>query len=180
MDYTLPPSPLIQGLCVPLVAALDAKGVFDGASQEKLLAYVSRGESGAGAQAVFSNGSTGEWRRLDPGARKRVTEAVHYALAGGRGPRLWAGASDATAGGVLAALEHALKIGAHAGVVAPLAVQDVKDPVSLFHRHITPLYQRGGKGLPILLYDNPEEYRHGRQDKLRTSQVKQLARLDYV
>ncbi|HTB34441.1 MAG TPA: dihydrodipicolinate synthase family protein, partial [bacterium] len=180
MDYTLPPSPLIQGLCVPLVAALDAKGVFDTASQEKLLAAVSRGETGAGAQAVFSNGSTGEWQRLDPGARRRVTEAVHYALAGGRGPRLWAGASDATAGGVLAALEHALKIGAHAGVVAPLAVQDVKDPVSLFHRHITPLYQRLGKGLPILLYDNPEEYRHGRQDKLRTSQVKQLARLDYV
>jgi arabinose-5-phosphate isomerase len=180
VDYLLPASPLIQGLCVPLVTALDAKGQLDAVSQEKLLAFVSRGEAGAGAQAVFSNGTTGEWRRLPLALRLKSTEAVHYALSGGRGPKLWAGVNDAAAGGLLQGLEHALKLGAAAAVVAPLAVEDVKDPLTLFHRHITPLYQRLGKGLPVFLYDNPEEFRHGRQDRLRTSQVKQLARLDYV
>jgi|GEM_PF-96069 arabinose-5-phosphate isomerase len=180
MDYLLPPSPLIQGLCVPLVTALDAKGQLDPASQERLLAFVSRGEAGAGAQAVFTNGTTGEWRRLPLAQRLKCTEAVHYALSGGRGPKLWAGVNDAAAGGVLQGLEHGLKLGVAAAVVAPLSVEDVKDPLALFHRHITPLYQRLGKGLPVFLYDNPEEFRRGRQDRLRTAQVKQLARLDYV
>lgn len=180
MDYLLPTSPLIQGLCVPLVTALDTKGQLDVPSQERLLAFVSRGEAGAGAQAVFTNGTSGEWRRLPLATRLKVTEAVHYALAGGRGPKLWAGVTDAAASGILQGLEHGLKLGVAAAVVAPLAVEDVKDPLALFHRHVTPLYQRLGKGLPLFLYDNPEEFRRGRQDHLRTSQVKQLARLDYV
>jgi arabinose-5-phosphate isomerase len=180
MDYLLPSAPLIHGLCVPAVCALDAKGGFDAASQEKLAAFLARGEAGAGAQALFSNGTTGEWSRLDAAVQRRVTETLHYALAGGRGPSLWAGVSAASAGALLQNLEHALKLGAQAAVVAPLAVADVPDPLALFHRHITPLYQRLGKGLPVFLYDNPDEYKQGKADRLRTRQVKQLARLDYV
>lgn len=179
MDYILPPLPLVNGLCVPLVTALDSQGRFDPASQEKLTAFVAAGEFGGGALALFSNGTSGEWRSFELDVRLKVTETVRYAL-GGRGPVLWAGVNDVTAGGVLRGLEHALKIGAQAAVVAPLAVGDVPDPVALFHRHITPLYQRLAKGLPVFLYDNPHEYRQGRRDRLRTAQVKRLARLDYV
>lgn len=180
MDYLLPPSPLITGLCVPMVTALDAQGNFDAASQEKLVAFLARGEAGAGAQALFSNGTSGEWHRLDLAVRLKVTETTHYALSGGRGPKLWAGVSAPSAGAVLQGLEHALKLGADAAVIAPLATADVPDPLALFHRHVTPLYQRLGKGLPVLLYDNPDEYKQGKQDRLRTRQVKQLARLDYI
>lgn len=163
-----------------MITALDAQGRYDAASQEKLTAYLARGEAGGGAQALFTNGTTGEWHRLDAGLQRQVTETVHYALAGGRGPGLWAGVSADSAGGVLQNLEHALKLGAQAAVIAPLAVGDVPDPFALFHRHISPLYQRLGKGLPVILYDNPDEYRQGKRDRLRTRQVKQLARLDYV
>lgn len=180
MDYLLPPSPLIQGLCVPVVTALDAQGAFDPASQERLADFLARGEAGAGAQGLLSNGTSGEWQRLDISVRRRCTEALRSALAGGPGPKLWAGVSAPSVGEVLQGLEHALKAGADAAVLAPLAVADVPDPLALFHRHITPLYQRLGKGLPVLLYDNPDEYKQGKQDRLRTRQVKQLARLDYV
>ena len=180
MDYSLPNAPLIQGLSVPVITALDPQGRLDAPSQEKLAAFLAAGEAGAGAQALFTNGTTGEWNRLDGATRRQATEVTHYALAGGRGPRVWAGVSDPSAGGLLLGLEHALKLGVAAGVVAPLAVEDVKDVTALFHRHVTPLYQRLGKGLPLFLYDNPEEYKHGRQDHLRTREVKQLSRLDYV
>jgi len=180
MDYLLPPAPLVHGLCVPLVTALDASGRFDPVGQERLADFATRGESGSGAQALFTNGTSGEWRQLDPALRRSVTETVHYALSGGRGPRLWAGVNDRTAGGVAANLEHALTLGAAAAVVAPLAVEDVRDAGALFNRHITPLYQRLGRALPVFLYDNPDSFRRGRQDRLRTREVKQLARLDYV
>jgi D-arabinose 5-phosphate isomerase GutQ/dihydrodipicolinate synthase/N-acetylneuraminate lyase len=181
MDYSLPGAPLIHGLCVPMVTALDAQGRFDAASQERLVAFLARGENGAGgAQALFTNGTSGEWHHFDPGTRMAVTETVHYALSGGRGPRLWAGVNDCAAEGVVANLEHAVKLGASAAVIAPLAVENIADAGELFHRHISPLYQRLGKGLPLFLYDNPDAYRLGRQDRLRTGEVKQLARLDYV
>ncbi|HTB23250.1 MAG TPA: dihydrodipicolinate synthase family protein [bacterium] len=181
MDYVLPGAPLIHGLCVPMVTALDAQGRFDAASQERLVAFLARGENGSGgAQALFTNGTSGEWHHFEPGIRLAVTETAHYALSGGRGPRLWAGINDRAAEGVVANLEHAVKLGASAAVVAPLAVENIPDAGSLFHRHISPLYQRLGKGLPLFLYDNPDVYRMGRQDRLRTGEVKQLARLDYV
>jgi arabinose-5-phosphate isomerase len=180
MDYLIPPAPLVQGLVVPMITALDAEGRFDPVSQERLVAYLAQGEAGAGALALFSNGTSGEWSRLDAAVRLKVTECAHYGLAGGRGPRLWAGINDKAAGVVVANLEHALKLGASAAVLAPLAVEDVRDVGALFHRHISPLYQRLGKGLPLFLYDNPDVYRRGRQDRLRTREVKQLARLDYV
>jgi arabinose-5-phosphate isomerase len=163
-----------------MVTALDDKGGFDASSQEKLTAFLARGEAGAGAQALFTNGSSAEWRRCSLETQRKATETVRYALSGGRGPSLWAGVSAESAGTMLGNIEHALKVGAQAVVVAPLAVQDVKDPLALFHRHISPLYQRLGKGLPVFLYDNPDEYQQGKQDRLRTRQVKQLARLDYV
>ncbi|MGH7442119.1 MAG: dihydrodipicolinate synthase family protein, partial [bacterium] len=179
MDYQLSPSPLIQGLCVPMVTALDEGGAFDAPGQERLTDFLVRGDGG-GAQALFSNGTSGEWTRLDPATRRRVSETVHYALSRGRGPRLWAGVSDRNARGITDNLEHALKLGAAAAVVAPLAVEDIPDVLALFHRHISPLYQRLGRGLPIFLYDNPDAYHLGAQDRLRTEEVKQLARLDYI
>jgi arabinose-5-phosphate isomerase len=181
MDYLLPPAPLINGVCVPVVTALDEQGRFDPAGQERLVGFLVRGEHGSGgAQALFTNGTSGEWHHLAREVRLQVTETVHYALSGGRGPRLWAGVNDRAAGGVVANLEHAVKLGAAAAVVAPLAVEDIPGAGALFHRHIGPLYARLGRGLPIFLYDNPDVYRLGRQDRLRTREVKQLARLDYV
>jgi len=164
-----------------MVTALDAQGRFDPAGQERLVSFLARGESGAGgAQALFTNGTSGEWQRLGADVRLQVTETAHYALSGGRGPRLWAGVNDRAAEGVVSNLEHAVKLGAAAAVVAPLAVEDIPDAGALFHRHISPLYRRLGRGVPIFLYDNPDVYRLGRQDRLRTREVKQLARLDYI
>ncbi len=179
-DYSLAAPPLIKGICVPLLTALDSKGRLDIPSQERLLARVVRGEAGLGAQAVFSNGTSGEWSRLSAAHTKASTEIARDALAGAGGLGLWAGCSAKTVAGVLANLEHAIKLGVSAAVIAPLAVEDAPDCQALFHRHVTPLFQRLGKGLPVFLYDNPQEYRHGRQDHLRTREVKHLARLDYV
>ncbi len=178
MEYQIPPAPLIRGLCVPMVTALDGRGGFDAVSQERLVSRLAGEE--ARAPALFTNGTSGEWMGLDPDVRFRCTEAAHYALSGGRGPSLWAGVNDRTAAGVGRGLEHAMRIGAAAAVVAPLAVEDVADVLDLFHNHISPLYQRLGRGLPVFLYDNPDHYRHGPQDRLRTEEVKQLSRLDYV
>jgi D-arabinose 5-phosphate isomerase GutQ/sugar/nucleoside kinase (ribokinase family)/dihydrodipicolinate synthase/N-acetylneuraminate lyase len=179
VDYTLPAPPLIKGLCVPMLTALDSQGRFDAASQEKLIARLLKGEAGAGAQALFSNGTSGEWHRLSADLGRQAAQTAQYALSGG-GPSHWVGCTAASAGGVLANIEHAIKIGASSVVVAPLAVEDIPDSLNLFHRHISPLYQRLGKGLPVFLYDNPSEYKHGQQDHLKTREVKQLARLDYV
>jgi arabinose-5-phosphate isomerase len=179
LDYTLASPPLIKGVCVPLLTALDAHGKFDAASQEKLIRFALEGEAGAGAQALFSGGTSGEWHCFSPELNRQAAQACHYALSGGRVP-LWMGCSAHHAGEVVANLELALKLGASAAVVAPLGVQDVPDNLALFHRHITPLFQRLGKGLPVFLYDNPSEYRRGTQDHLRTREVKQLSRLDYV
>jgi len=79
----------------------------------------------------------------------------------------------------VANLEHAVKLGAAAAVVAPLAVEDIPDAAP-FPPPYQPLYRRLGRGVPIFLYDNPDVYRLGRQDRLRTREVKQLARLDYI
>src|SRR6478735_6684353 len=124
MDYILPPAPLINGLCVPMVTALDSTGKFDASSQEKLTAFLARGEAGAGAQALFTDGTSGEWHRCGLEIQRKATETVHYALSGGRGPSLWAGVSADSAGAVLGNIEYAIKIGANAVVLAPLAVQD--------------------------------------------------------
>jgi len=95
MDYVLSPSPLIQASASPWSRPLDEQGRFDPASQERLVSFLARGEGGAGgAQALFTNGTSGEWQRLGAEVRLQVTETVHYALSGGRGPRLWAGVND--------------------------------------------------------------------------------------
>ena len=180
MDYTLPSPPLIKGLCVPVLTPLDAQGKFDAVSQERLVAWAMQGEAGSGAQAVFSNGTSGEWHCLPPDINQQAARAVHDSLSGGRGPSFWMGCSAHSAGEVVGHLHLALKLGANAAVIAPLAVKDIPDNHALFHRHISPLFESLGRGLPVFLYDNPSEYSRGSQDHLRTREVKQLSRLDYV
>ena len=111
MDYTLAPPPLVKGLSIPLLTALDDKGRFDAASQEKLLRFALGGEAGAGAQALFSNGTSGEWHRLPTEVNHQVAQTIQYGLSGSGVP-LWMGSSAKSAAGVLGNLEHALKIGA--------------------------------------------------------------------
>jgi arabinose-5-phosphate isomerase len=179
MDYALPHAPLAQGLCVPAVTALDASGGFDARSQERLTDFLARGERGGGAQAVWTNSAAGEGLALPAGTSIRVTEAVHYALTGGWGPRLWAGISDRSAAGFAANLEAALRLQVSAVVAAPQATADVPDSVTLFLRHAVPLFVRLGKGVPVFLDEDPEAAARGRE-RLSTRELRRLARQDYV
>ena len=53
-------------------------------------------------------------------------------------------------------------------------MEDSPDPLSLFHRHIQPFFEKHGKGLPILIDDS------GSERRIKTRDLKQLARLDIL
>jgi dihydrodipicolinate synthase/N-acetylneuraminate lyase len=175
---------LVKGLSVPLLTALDEQGRLDAASQQRLCAWA--WQQGRGADIFFPSGTTGEWNRLSPETLRQVNEACLKALAAlgpsqeGEQPALWAGVTSPRLNDSLANIGHALQIGAQAAVLAPLSITDSQDPVALFRDHITPLFERVGRTLPICLYDNADIAVSQERSHLRTADLKQLSRLDYV
>src|SRR5260221_1498625 len=162
MEFKFNAEPLLKGVCAPLPSAMDESGNFDAASQERLLAWVTR--SGAGVHAVLSSPG------LEPSPVKRqANEACHFT---GAQAQHWAGVSAESVEALLANLEHALKLGVSTAVLDPLAVKDYPDPVRLFDRHILPLFERLGKGLAIVIEDS------GSERRIRTQDLKELARLE--
>lgn len=159
-------APLLKGVCAPLPLPLDEAGRFDASAQERLLAWVI--QEGAGVHAVLSASGFEAGAEL----RAQVNEVCHFETNKSQHCAHFAGVSAKNAQDLLSNLEHVLKLGVDMAVLDPMAVEDVPDPGTLFHRHIQPLFEKLGRSLPILLEDS------GSERRIRTRDLKQLARLD--
>jgi dihydrodipicolinate synthase/N-acetylneuraminate lyase len=175
-----------RGLSIPCITCLDPGGEPIDADQRRLVRWLIQG--GRGADVIFVMGTTGEWNRLDQARRHRVIRVVieetrkHESRLAQRGDRpveAWVGLTAPTRAETLETLELALDLGAHAGVIAPLAIKDLDDPVRFIARDVADLLDARGQRLPIFLYDNAD-ISVGDVPHLRTKWVKQLSRLDFV
>ena len=183
--YTLnQPNPR-RGLSVPMITACDGDGRVQEAQQRRLVRFLVN--DGWGADIVFCNGTTGEWNRLSPEERDRVIAISCEALAeenarltGHRPVELWAGITGHTVAESLGHLRTALAHGADGVVLAPLSIQDHPGVLPLFHGPITDCMDEAGRHVPLLLYDNAAIAADAAASHLRTRDVKQLSRLDYV
>ena len=174
------------GLSIPCITCLDASGEPHDADQRRLVRWLI--QAGRGADVIFAMGTTGEWNRLDQARRHRVIRVVveetrkHEARLARQGDppvEAWVGLTAPTRAETLETLELALEIGAHAGVIAPLAIRDVDDPVRFVARDVADLLDARDRRLPVFLYDNAD-ISAGDVPHLRTRWVKQLSRLDFV
>ncbi|MEE9280022.1 MAG: dihydrodipicolinate synthase family protein [Myxococcota bacterium] len=175
-----------RGLSIPCVTILDPAGDPIDADQRRLIRFLM--QSGRGADMIFAMGTTGEWNRIDQAQRHRVIRITveevrkqnpRLTQRGHREVEVWAGLTAPTARETLETLELALSVGAHGGVIAPLAISDVDDPVRFLSRDVADLLDEREARLPIFLYDNAD-IAVGREPHLRTAAVKSLSRLDFV
>lgn len=175
------------GLSIPVLTILDEGGRLLDADQRRLLRYLV--QSGFGADVLFILGTTGEWNRIPMEHRERLIVAAlderrtineHLRRLGRPPIEVWVGVTGRTRAETRVGLERALELGADAGVIAPLSIEDIGDVVTFFHREVTPLFERKGRELPLLLYDNAEIAVHPTIPHIRTRDVKRLSRLPYV
>ena len=175
-----------RGLSIPIVSCLSPDGEPNDADQRRLVRYLI--QSGRGADVLFVMGTTGEWNKLDQARRHRVIRVSveetkkhesRLVRAGERPVEAWVGLTAPTRAQTLETLELALEIGAHAGVIAPLAISDLEDPVRFLQRDVADLLDARERPLPIFLYDNAD-ISVGGQAHLRTRAVKEASRLDFV
>ncbi len=175
------------GLSIPVLTIVDEDGRLVESDQRRLFRYLV--QSGFGADILFSLGTTGEWNRISPSQRERLIalaieerRAINERLRqlGRRPVEVWVGVTGRTRAETLRSLELALELGADAGVIAPLSIEDLDEVVAFFHREVTPLFERKGRELPLLLYDNAEIAVHPRIPHIRTRDVKRLSRLPYI
>ena len=175
-----------RGLSIPCVTALAPGGEVLEEDQRRLTRYLI--QSGRGSDVVFVMGTTGEWNRLAAPARRLaiqvVVEEVRKAegrlVRSGQPPvEAWVGVTAPSARETLEALDVAIELGAHAAVIAPLAIADVGDPQRFLQREVADLLDARERRLPVFLYDNAD-IAVGEQRYLRTRWVKQLSRLDFV
>ncbi len=175
------------GLSIPVLTIVDEDGRLVESDQRRLFRYLV--QSGFGADILFGLGTTGEWNRISPSQRERLIalaieerRAINERLRQlGRSPvEVWVGVTGRTRAETLRSLALALELGADAGVIAPLSIEDIGEVVSFFHREVTPLFERKGRELPLLLYDNAEIAVHPRIPHIRTRDVKRLSRLSYI
>lgn len=175
------------GLSIPSLTILDEEGRLLESDQRRLFRYLV--QSGWGADILFILGTTGEWHRLSQGHREQLIalaveegRALNERLRRlGRPPiEVWVGVTGRTRAETLASLKLATRLGADAGVIAPLSIEDLDDVVRFFHREVTPLFERMGRELPLLLYDNAEIAVRPRIPHIRTRDVKRLSRLSYI
>jgi len=146
-------------------------------------------QGGRGADVVFAAGTTGEWDRLANPVRQQViqvcTEEVskenaQLSAAGERGAESWAGITTPTRLDTLANLEFAIACGADAAVLAPLSIQDVDDPVRFLQRDVADLLDAAQRRIPVYLYDNADIAIDPKVPHIRTRQLKEMSRLDFV
>ncbi len=178
LETAIPP----RGLSIPCVTILDAEGQLLEQDQRRLVRFLAQG--GRGADVIFVMGTTGEWNRVDAATRQRaiqvVVEEVRKSAPGAQGSlEAWVGITAPTAAQTLETLELALEIDAHAAVIAPLAIRGVADPVRFLRRDVADFLDERDRRIPIYLYDNAD-IAAGSELRLRTRQVKQLSRLDFV
>ena len=173
-------SPAPRGLSIPCVTALDPDGRLIEEDQRRLVRFLV--QRGRGADVIFAMGTTGEWNRLSQSVRLRAiqvtVEEVRKLDPSGR-LQAWVGITAPSLKETLETLELALDLNAHAGVIAPLAIDDAPDPVALVSRTLADFMDERSVSLPFYLYDNAD-IAVGREQHLRTRWVKQMSRLDFV
>jgi dihydrodipicolinate synthase/N-acetylneuraminate lyase len=176
-----------EGLSVPSITVLDENERVIEEDQRRVFRY--NIQSGYGADIVFGVGTNGEWNRISNQQRLRVMEIEVDELrrinkqletAGHRRAEAWVGVTANSKAETLSNLEVALELGADAGVIAPLSIEDLPEIVPFFRRDITRLFERKGKCLPLFLYDNADIAINPRVPHVRTRDVKMLSRLEYV
>ncbi len=194
MNYT--PRP---GLNVPIVTVLDESGGVIADQQRRVIRHVV--QNGYGADVVFGVGTTGEWNRLANAERRRVmeieidevrrinaeliadrSENSRSAIHNPQAVEAWVGVNGSTRAEVLDNLDAAIRLGADAAVIAPLAIEDLpeREIVRFFQREIADLIEASRSGLPIFLYDNADINAQGQPPHIRTRIVKRLSRLPWV
>jgi dihydrodipicolinate synthase/N-acetylneuraminate lyase len=165
------------------VTILDPGGEPIDTDQRRLIRFLM--QSGRGADVIFAMGTTGEWDHLDQRRRHNVIRIAveevrkqnpRLTQRGDREVEVWVGLTAPTASETLETLELAIEVGAHAGVIAPLAISDVGDPVRFLRREVANLLDERDARLPIFLYDNADIAAGAH---LRTATVKSLSRLDF-
>jgi dihydrodipicolinate synthase/N-acetylneuraminate lyase len=175
-----------RGVSVPCVTVLGADGSVLEDDQRRLVRYLIQG--GRGADVIFAMGTNGEWNRLDQPRRQQVIRVVIEEVrkqnprlehAGNPPVEAWAGVTAPGRKETLENLEFAIAAGAHAAVLAPLAIADVGDPLRFVSRDVADLLDARERRIPVFLYDNIE-IAAGRERRIRTRWVKQWSRLDFV
>jgi dihydrodipicolinate synthase/N-acetylneuraminate lyase len=175
------------GLSVPVLTVLDEDGRLIEEDQRALVRHVV--QDGAGADIVFSAGTTGEWDKIDNPTRQAVIRVcaeevakLNPGLVATTGVRVesWAGVTAPTARDTLANLEFAIDCGVDAAVLAPLSIQGVDDPVRFVLRDVADLLDARPRRIPVFLYDNADIAIDPKVPHIRTKQVKAMSRLDFV
>ena len=170
-----------------MLTVLDDGGRLLEDDQRALVRHVV--QDGAGADIIFSAGTTGEWDKIDNGTRQGVIRVCAEEVAQlnrslvGHGPNRvehWAGVTAPTAEETLANLEFAIDCGVDAAVIAPLSILGVEDPVQFLLRDVADLLDRRSRRIPIFLYDNADIAIDPNVPHIRTKQVKAISRLDFV
>jgi dihydrodipicolinate synthase/N-acetylneuraminate lyase len=176
-----------SGLSVPVITVLDEDGKLLEADERALVRHVV--QQGAGADVVFSAGTTGEWNRIDNPTRQRVTQVCceevarqNLSLGGDSARRIeaWAGVTAPSARETLENLDFAIACGADAAVLAPLSIEAIRDPVRFVARDVADLLDARPRRIPIYLYDNADIAVDPKIPHIRTRQVKAMSRLDFV
>ncbi len=175
-----------HGLSAPLITALDADGSLLADDQRALVRHVV--QEGHGANIIFAMGTTGEWDRVANDTRQHCigvcTDEVMRIRRDRTGAlarvECWAGITAPTVGESLANLESAIACGADAGVIAPLSIRGVDDPVRLLRRDVGDRVEAAGRPFPIYLYDNADIAIDRAAPHIPTHQVKAIARLPFV
>jgi dihydrodipicolinate synthase/N-acetylneuraminate lyase len=175
------------GLSVPVVTALDEGGEFLESDQRAVVRHVV--QRGYGADVVFAMGTTGEWDRLSNPLRQRVVRVCVEEVSklnallrpeAGRAVQVWAGITAHSTRETLENLEFAIASGADAAVLAPLSIRGLQDPVRFVARDVSDLLDASSRRIPVYLYDNADIAVDPRVPHIRTRQVKELSRLDFV
>jgi dihydrodipicolinate synthase/N-acetylneuraminate lyase len=186
-----------RGLNVPIITVVDEDGRVIAEDQRRVIRHVLQsGQGWRGADVIFANGTTGEWNRLSNAQRQRLMEiavdevkSVNRQSAAGPGERqpveIWLGVNGGARAELLANLDAAIRLGADAAVIAPLAIDDLDEPeiMRFFRRDINDLIEAAPAPLPVFLYDNADINAAGRyksQAHIRTRVVRELSRLPWV
>lgn len=178
---------LKRGLNVPSITVVDDAGRVIDEQQRRLLRYLD--QSGSGADVVFGVGTTGEWNRLENSERLRaieitIDETRQINSAPGRRSSIeaWVGVNGTTRREILTNLDAALQLGADAAVIAPLAIDDLREDeiVPFFHGEITALLESSPREMPVFLYDNADISAAGNAPHIPTRIVKHLSRIPWI
>jgi dihydrodipicolinate synthase/N-acetylneuraminate lyase len=184
------PYSLRRGLITPTVSIVDANGCIIESEQRKIFRHVV--QNGFGTDVIFANGTTGEWNQINNQERLRLieiavdeTNRINADLQKSSRPKnieVWLGLNGSTKQEIITNLNAAIRFGAHAVVIAPLAIDDLPedDIVRFFRRDLNGIIEAAPREMPVFLYDNADINSPGRTPHIRTHIVKDLSRLPWV